>query len=135
MLWAAAAGNALVFLQNHSLSLAQMSGALAACMGGFVILGWWRPQLPAIRGAIPVYVLVMLGLLIVGRGFATGWDSTHWSYVLAAAAVASPVLTLIPPLKKLTPWTGTLIGFLLTLALCAAALALSDSKFDFSGLS
>lgn len=133
MLWAAAAGNALIFLQNTSLSLAQMSGALAACMGVFVLLGWWRPLLPAVRGAIPVYVLVMLGLLIAGRGFAVEWRTTQWSFILAACAVASPLLTLFPPIKKLKPWQGTLVGMLLTVALCIAGLALSPNKFDFSG--
>lgn len=134
MLWAAAAGNAVMFLQNTSISMSQMSGALAACMGGFVLLGWWRPHIPAIRGAIPVYVLVMLGLMIVGRHYDRPWEQSHWSFVLGACAVASPALTLLPPVKKLKPWQGTLVGLILTVVLCIAAIALSDNKFDFSTL-
>ncbi len=135
MLWAAASGNAVVFLQNSSISMAQMSGALAACMGGFVLLGWWRPQIPAVRGAIPVYVLVMLGLMVVGRHYDKPWEESHWSFFLGACAVASPAVTLLPPIKKLKAWLGTLVGLMLTIALCVAAVALSDNKFDFSSLS
>jgi hypothetical protein len=43
------------------------------------------------------------------------------------------LLTLLPPIKRLKPWQGTLIGMLLTFALCIAGLALSANKFDFSG--
>lgn len=134
MLWAAATGISLIFLQSHNLALAQMSGALAASMGVFVLLGWLRPSIPAVSAAIPVYILVMLGLLIVGRGFMKPWETSHWSFVFAAGAVASPGLTLLPPFRKLKPWLGTLAGVLIALAISAIGVALTPSGFDFSGL-
>lgn len=134
MLWAAATGSALILLQSHNLALAQMAGALAASMGVFILLGWLRPSIPAVTAAIPVYILVMLGLFIVARGFMKPWETAHWSIALAAVAVASPGLTLLPPFRKLKPWLGTLAGLLLTLAISAIGLALTPSGFDFSEL-
>ncbi len=133
MLWAAAVGNSLILLQSHNSALAQLSGALAASMGVFVLVGWLRPQIPAVSGAIPVYLQVMLGLLVVGRGFTDPWAKTDWSLAVAAAAVASPVLTLAPPIRKLKPWLGTVVSVLLTFAICAAGLYLTQDGFDFSG--
>ena len=133
MLWAAAAGSALILLQSGNAALAQLSGALAASMGVFILLGWLRPQLPAVNGALPVYTLVMLGLLIVGRGFAHPWQKSDRPFIFAAAAVASPILTLLPPIRKLKPWAGTLLGVILTLAISAIGLYLTEDGFDFSG--
>jgi hypothetical protein len=133
MLWAAAAGSALILLQSGNLALAQMSGALAACMGVFILLGWLRPQIPAVLGATPVFAMVMLGLLIAGRGFAEPWKNTDRALILAAAAIASPALTLLPPLHRLKPWAGTLVGVLCTAAISAAGLYLTTDGFDFSG--
>lgn len=133
VLWAAATGNALILLQSHNLALAQLSGALAASMGVFVLLGWLRPQLPAIHAAVPVYTLVMAGLLIAGRGFNTPWSRADRPFLFAALAVASPILTMLPPIRKLKPWLGTLIAIILTLTLCAVGLYLTDDGFDFSG--
>jgi len=133
MLWAAATGSSLILLQSHNAALAQMSGALAASMGVFILLGWIRPQIPAVLGAIPVYLLVMLGLLIAGRGFIEPWQKTHWALVLAAVAVASPVVTALPLFRKLRPWAVTAAGVLLAFAISAAGLYLTHDGFDFSG--
>lgn len=132
MLWAAAVGNALILAQSGVASLAQMSGALAAAMGVFVLLGWIRPGIPAVTGALPVYTLVMLGLLIHARDFGP-LKKTDFALMVAALAVCSPALTLLPPMKKLKPWACTAVGLALTCVVCAVGLWLTPDGFDFSG--
>lgn len=133
MLWAAAAGASLILLQSGNAALAMLSGALAASMGVFAVFGWIRPSLPMVTGALPVYTLVMLGLLIVGRGFAQPYQKSDHPIILAAMAVASPVLMMVPPLRKLKPAVGTLVGMILTGAIAAVGLYLTPDGFDFSG--
>jgi hypothetical protein len=132
-LWGAGAGASVVLLQSGNLALAQLSGALAASMGTVVVAGWVRPQVPAVNAAAPVFTTVLLGLFIAGRGFAKPWSPTDWSFILSAAAVASPVVSTLPPLKSLRPWVTTGLTLLASLGLCAAGVALSENGFDFSG--
>jgi hypothetical protein len=132
-LWGAASGSSAVLLQSGNLALAQLSGALAASLGVFVLALWWRPQAPMLLGATPVFVAVFLTLLIAGRGFASSWKPTDWSFVLAAAAAASPIAFALPFLRSQRPWVLGLLTVLLSLGLCAAGIAMSAHGFDFGG--
>ncbi|MHC4416480.1 MAG: hypothetical protein ACYS0G_14505 [Planctomycetota bacterium] len=92
----AAAGAGALLLESQNAKLAQLSGALAASLGVMVALAWWRPAASPGRGAIPVFAVLLPGLLLSGY-FLTFSEIPGWVFVLAAAA-------------PLAVWSGRLLG-------------------------
>jgi len=83
----AAFGASVVMLGSPSAKMAQLAGALAACLGVAVAINWWRPTVSLSRGGVAVIAVLLPGLVLSGY-FSSSSDIPPWVYVLAAVAPA-----------------------------------------------
>ena len=104
----AAAGASVVLLGSANAKLAQLAGALAACMGVVVVLAWWRPAASLSRGGTAVVSVLLPGLVLSGY-FMSGSDIRPWVYVLAAIAPAFTWPAALIRLEGLRNWQATAI--------------------------
>jgi hypothetical protein len=115
-LWATAAGAALVHIQSASLLLGMTVASIAAVMGVFVLLAWWRPGLNAVAAAVPAYVVLLLGSLVANR------QTYVEARVLLILAALTPGLGRWGPFRRLPGWGATLACLAISVALAAAAI-------------
>ncbi len=78
--------------------LAQMAGALSACLGVVAILGWWRPSMALGGGGVLVAGLLLPGLMM--SAYFHGGKVPAWCLVLAAVAPAAYWLAELPAAKR-----------------------------------
>ncbi len=104
----AALGASVVLIGSGSAKLAQLAGALAACLGVAVALAWWRPTVSLSRGAVAV-VAVLLPGLVLGGYFSSYSEIPQWVYVLAAVAPACTWPAAMIRLEGLRDWQATAI--------------------------
>ena len=126
----AAAGAGLTIIQSSSASIGFMAIGLASATGAFIALAIWRPSIPAIVGAMPVFAALFAGLF-VGALYG-GVDIRLWSFIFAICASATPAIGGRGPLAKVKPWMATLVCVILTCALIALAIWNTPKGFDFS---
>jgi hypothetical protein len=62
---------AVVLVMGSSLKLGLLGGVLAAAWGPFLVLTWFRRDVPALRGAFPVLLLVWQALVLRGVFYAS----------------------------------------------------------------
>jgi hypothetical protein len=115
-------------MQSSEVAYAQLMGAMAAVMGGFVVIGAWRRQLEIMRGVAPVFAVLFVGLVLVSNGM----DGK--SAILVLLAASTPALGLAAFTQKLRPWMTTVLGMLLAAVLCVAAVWFSPQGFNFSSI-
>src|SRR5262245_36968659 len=60
----AGAGAALVTIQSHAASVGFTAASVAAVMGVFAILAFWRPNLDLLAAATPIFAVLLLGILL-----------------------------------------------------------------------
>lgn len=94
MLGLIAAASCLVLAESRRVPLAQLTGALAACLGVAAVLGWWRPSVTLGSGGVLVAGLLLPGLVM--SGYFSGKRLEAWCFVLAALAPATYWLTELP---------------------------------------
>ena len=87
-------GVALVLGMSGSALLGQLGGAVAAALGAAALLAFWRPSFGLGRGATPVLVTLLAGLLLNGYFYA--------GLMLPCAALLA--------LSPLAAWVGELEG-------------------------
>ncbi len=126
--WVACVGTAVVFVQSSEVVYAQLTGAMAAVMGAFVVIGAWRRQFEIVRGVAPVFAVLFVGVVLVS----TGMDGK--SAILVLLAASAPALGLAPFTQKLKPWMTTVLSMLLAAVLCVAAVWFSPQGFNFSSI-
>ncbi len=90
----AAVAACVVLLEARNDTLAQMAGALAACLGVVAVLGWWRPAVTLGGGGVLVVGMLLPGLAM--SGYFSGAKLPAWCFVLAASAPAAYWLTELP---------------------------------------
>jgi hypothetical protein len=122
-----AVGASLTFLQSFVLSFAQMAGAIAAVTGVTMLVALWRPDLDVLRGQVPVYSILVVGLIAVCS------EITLWSALALLAAAAMPGLATSNLTARLRPWQRTVIAAAAAAGLCVVAVWKSPSGFDFGG--
>ena len=98
----AAIGASVVLVTLYNLKLAQLAGALAACLGLSALLAWWRPAFSLARGAVTVIAVVLPGLLLSGKYAAPG-GTPGWTFVLAAVAPSALLIDRAPGVSGLGP--------------------------------
>lgn len=131
VLCVAAGGTCVAIAQTYSASIGLMGASVAAAMGAVVALAVWRPTLPAVVGAAPVYAALLVGLF-VGALYG-GVKIQLWSFIFCVLSAATGGLGDRGPLRGLKPWIATLACVLLTLALAALAVWNAPKGFDFGG--
>ncbi len=106
----AALGASVVLISSGSAKLAQLAGALAACLGVAVVLAWWRPIVSLSRGGTAVVSVLLPGLVLSGY-FSSFSEIPPWVYVLAAVAPAFTWPAALIRLEGLRAWQATAIRF------------------------
>lgn len=124
-LWASSTGLALVLMQSGVLTSAVLAGGMAVVMGWFVVLGLWRPAVPALPAAAPAAGLLLVSIYAGAYGYA---PAMSMAAVLAAAL--TPWAARIGPLRR-RPWLGTLVATVLSLVLVAVAISFTTHGFNF----
>jgi hypothetical protein len=129
------AAGAVVILYADILKLAQLAGALGAALGSAMLLAWWHPQRPLVRGAMPAFAVLLPGLMFNAR-FETFSEVPIQSFLLVAAAPLLLGIGLIPGLldRPGRRWPGVvqavavlaLIGWAVVLAVLAATPSTED---------
>jgi hypothetical protein len=104
----AALGASVVLLGSGSAKLAQLAGALAACLGVAVALSWWRPNVSLSRGGVAVIAVLLPGLVLSGY-FSSYSEIPPWVYVLAAVAPVAAWPAALIRLEGLRAWQATTI--------------------------
>jgi hypothetical protein len=121
----AAIGASVAFVQASEAFFAQMAGVLAAVMGVFAVVAFWRPKLELMPGVAPVFAALYLGLaLVIG--------TTVESKGLVMLAGLSPAFAGTPIAARLPPWLTTVLCMLIAAALGVAAVWQSPNGFNFS---
>jgi hypothetical protein len=128
VLWASASGASAILLQSRDPTTALLVGGIAAGLGWFVILAWWRPTLAATRWAIPVFVAILTGQVMN----ASRYELPTVSAALALASPACVWLGDLPPLRRVPPWAGTLLCLAAVGLLTISALWWTPGRFDFN---
>jgi hypothetical protein len=123
----------VALIQSHTASLAQVCGALAATLGPVMLLAAWRSSFSIAQSN--TLAIAIIAVAVLGAWRLTCFDVNPWSHAAALGSLAVPVLGILPPIRGAKPWIGTVIICVLSLALGLAAIKLSPSGFDFTGLS
>lgn len=111
VLLAIAAGNAVVTALTGSVMLGQLSGTLAAVLGGWLLLNWPRVRVPLGQAGTAVAVMVLGSLMLIGRFYA---DTSTTTALLLLASLVSGAFALFfidrnrhAPLSTIsTVWVG-----------------------------
>jgi len=117
-----AVGSSVVLLYAGSLKLAQLAGALAACLGVATLIGWWRPLLSLARGAVPVVAVLLSGLWLAGYFYAEALASSVGLLALAPLAVC---FTATEAWQRLPNWLRNLLFLAALLVPVALAVTLA----------
>ncbi len=104
----AALGASIVLLGSGGAKLAQLAGALSACLGVVVAINWWRPTVSLSRGGAAVIAVLLPGLVLSGY-FASYSEIPPWVYVLAAIAPAFAWPAALIRLEGLRVWQAATI--------------------------
>ncbi len=89
-----AAADCVILREARHETLAEMAGALSACLGVAAILGWWRPSVALGSGGVLVAGLLLPGLML--SAYLQGGKVPDWCLVLAAVAPAAYWLAELP---------------------------------------
>lgn len=117
----AALGASIVLVLSGNAKLAQLVGALAACLGAAVVLAWWRPEVSLARGGVQVVAVLLPGLVL--SGYFLSWSEiAPWVFVLAAIAPALLWVSGSIPLDRLPPWQATAVRVAVTALPVAVAM-------------
>jgi hypothetical protein len=120
MLWVVATATAVSAVLSHSAKIAQLDGALAACLGACVVVALWNPLLSAAGGAVAIAMTVLgvswlnavhyadlpplAGMLLIGAvvlpwfarlGHTDSWSRTKKVVVCAALAALPAVAAVV----------------------------------------
>ncbi len=130
----AAVGASVVLIGSGSAKLAQLAGALAACLGVAVVLAWWRPTVSLSRGGTAVVSVLLPGLVLSGY-FSSFSEIPPWVYVLAAVAPAFTWPAALIRLEGLRDWQATAIrvaaaALPVAITVAVAAMALIRRETD-----
>ena len=82
-----AAADWVILRESRNEVLAQMAGALSACLGVAALLAWWRPSVALGSGGVLVAGILLPGLMI--SAYFQGGKVPDWCLVLAACAPAA----------------------------------------------
>jgi len=105
----AALGASVVLIGSANARLAELTGALAACLGVVVALNWWRPTVSLSRGGVAVVAVLLPGLVLSGYFARGSEDIRPWVYVLAAVAPAFIWPAALIRLEGLRVWQAATI--------------------------
>ena len=130
----AALGASVVLIGSGSAKLAQLAGALSACLGVAVVLAWWRPTVSLSRGGVAVVAVLLPGLVLSGY-FSSYSEIPPWVYVLAAVAPACVWPATLIRLERFRAWQATAIRVAVTslpvaITVTVAVLALIRRETD-----
>ncbi len=131
VLWLLAATLGGLAALSGSVTIGQLSGALAAGLGAAVVAAWWRPRLCLAGPGVGVAVIVLFGLGLNAHFFSytTGTD-----VLLFAAAPLFGLLAGLPKLRRSSGWaqtllTVTLVALPIAVALTRAVLAYESDPY------
>jgi hypothetical protein len=110
VIWLLAAHLGALAALTGSVTLGQLSGAVAAGAGAALVASWWRPRVRLDGTGVGVAAIALFGLALNAHFFSytTGQD-----ILLVAAAPLLGLLAELPPLRRRTPWAQTLTTALL----------------------
>jgi hypothetical protein len=131
----AAMGASVVLLGSGSAKLAQLAGAMAACLGVAVAISWWRPTVSIARGGVAVIAVLLPGLVLSGY-FPSYSEIPPWVYVLAAIAPVFAWPAAMIRLEGLRVWQASIIRVALAtipvaVTVAVAVLALVRRETDY----
>lgn len=143
--WLAFSACAGVMLFSGGAALSQIAGAFAAACGPFVLLAWWRPDLPMMRPAVGVLGLALPTIMTLQfyrwpAGADTPDDAIAWDRVMIIAAI---LVVLIPakvlmgetgPLRSRRPWVQTLLAFVVGAIVAGIAVRLATPPDKYNPL-
>ncbi len=115
----------LVLLEARNDTLAQMAGALAACLGVIAVMGWWQSSITLGGGGVLVVGMLLPGLAM--SGYFAGTRLPAWCFVLASLAPAAYWLTELPVAQKFVAQKPTAYG--LGAVVVTAAIAVATAMF------
>ena len=111
----------LVLLEGRQDTLAQMAGALAACLGVIAIMGWWQSSITLGGGGVLVVGMLLPGLAM--SGYFAGTKLPAWCFILAALAPAAYWITELPGAPSFVTQKPMEYGLGAVVATSAAAVA------------
>ena len=111
----------LVLMEARNEALAQMAGALAACLGVIAVMGWWQSSITLGGGGVLVVGMLLPGLAM--SGYFAGTRLPAWCFVLASLAPAAFWLTELPGVPSFVAQKPTSYGLGAVVVTAAAAVA------------
>ncbi len=117
----AAVAAGLVLMEARMYLLAQLAGALAACLGVITVMRWFHPSVTLGSGGVLVVGLLLPGLAM--SSYFAGGKIPVWCFVLVALAPAAAWLTELPVAPKFVgqkPTAYRLTAILVTAGVAAA---------------
>ena len=115
----------LVLMEGRQDTLAQMAGALAACLGVIAIMGWWQSSVTLGSGGVLVVGMLLPGLAM--SGYFAGTRLPAWCFVLTALAPAAYWLTEIPIAQRFVAQKPAAYG--IGAVVVTAAIAVATAMF------
>ncbi len=117
---------AITLMTSGSKKLGQVGGLLAAAIAPFAVVALVSRKNALGRGTIPLVMLLVAGLLLCGKSFAS--LTTLNVALLWTGLVASQVRRL-PPVNRLSEWKQCAIGLAAVLVFAGTAAALAAIEF------
>jgi hypothetical protein len=119
-----AAGSAVVLTYSFSAKLGQFAGAFAAAMVPVLVAAWWRPGRPL---ATAPAMVILPGLWLDALFYAQPQRS---SLILLAVTALSGGLGWTPGVRRLPPWTRTLLSAVVAAALVGVAVWMARAAYQ-----
>ena len=113
---------ALTLAMGSSLKLGMLGGVLTAAFGPFLVVTWFRRDVPALRGAFPVMALVWQALVLRGVFYAS---TPKLAAVLLIAACFGSGISTWPLVRRRPWWQGALASTAMLSVFAASAVGLT----------
>ncbi len=112
LMWGFACATSIALVFGASAMMGQLAGCVAAACGAAIVLALWSRALPLDRGAVGVFVVILLGLLWQGYFFAA-LPLTSTALLIAAPVAIFTLDARMPErivsAKRMIPVFGSLI--------------------------
>jgi hypothetical protein len=126
---AASVGSVLLAVLSSNAKLGQVCGALAAALGGALVVALWRREAVCLSGLAPLAGLLLPPLMFDGH-FYDFAELPAAAFLLVAIAPATLAAVRLPPLRRLKSWQRAILSSMAALGVLGVAIALAVSAAE-----